>query len=544
MQDQVAAQASRDARGARAGTIVRNFRQIVLWPLQILCEGGAPRGEGYDAFVTTLAPDVWRLVEDEFGNPDLDFQERHYREFVAFLPPVQRFLYGDAAGRSGKLRPNDAPLRVFRRDDVARMRITLTPGAVPVECEVAHVDLYFFYDVDAVILVFEFCADALPLETVQDIIYRFGRAYPPGWSETGEALHCPALVEWLDSGGRVLASSDYEDRRGFLSFVGANRAPRFARHWDYLLRPLVPYAGKACGPLKFRQIEYYRMPILSYLTFDSLAALKPADHVRLALATAPGEGNALPYSERFLADFERRHCYDRFYHNQDQPSEADTRFLSCGHACTVVSAGPPGFLLDAERGLLGQFRHQQFLLFLIAHFHKAALLMLSDRLVAATKLLDPGRRTGLKDFRRETFRLQESFLRFTQRYYFTEVSDQAHARDLFRLYRGHLSTEDLYREVRAEIFDMVQYLDSNMLRRQSGSMTRLTSVTILGLIGTTATGFLGMNLIAAADAPFEVKATYFLMAIAVCGVLTFLTVTVSRRLIGFFDWLTGEKDQG
>lgn len=210
----------------------------------------------------------------------------------------------------------------------------------------------------------------------------------------------------------------------------------------------------------------------------------------------------------------------------------------------MVSAGPPGFLLDAERGLLGQFRHQQFLLFLIAHFHKAALLMLSDRLVAATKLLDPGRRTGLKDFRRETFRLQESFLRFTQRYYFTEVSDQAHARDLFRLYRGHLSTEDLCREVRAEIFDMVQYLDSNMLRRQSGSMTPLTSVTILGLIGTTATGFLGMNLIAAADAPFEVKAAYFLAAIAVCGVLTFLTVTVSQRLIGFFDWLTGEKDQG
>ena len=34
-----------------------------------------------------------------------------------------------------------------------------------------------------------------------------------------------------------------------------------------------------------------------------------------------------------------------------------------------------------ERRLLAQFRHQYFLLFLIAHFHKAALLMLSDRLV-------------------------------------------------------------------------------------------------------------------------------------------------------------------
>jgi hypothetical protein len=544
MQDQVAAPGSRDACGTVAGPLVRNFRQIVLWPLQILCKGGAPRGEGYDAFVTKLAPDVWRLVEDEFGNPDIAFQERHYREFVAFLPPVQRFLYGDAPGPSHKLGPNEAPLRVYRRDDVARMRITLEPGAAPVECEVAHVDLYFFYDVDAVILVFEFFADALPLATVQDIIYRFGRAYPAGWSEAGDPLHCPALVEWLDRHGQVLAASDYGKKDEFLSFVGANRAPRFARHWDYLLRPLIPYASEESGPLRYRQIEYYRMPILSYLTLDSLTALGPADHVRLALAAAPGSGDALPYSERFLADFDRRHCYDRFYYNRQSPDEADTRFLSCGHACTVVSAGPPGFLLDGERGLLGQFRHQQFLLFLIAHLHKAALLMLSDRLVAATKLLDPGRRTRLKDFRQETFRLQESFLRFTQRYYFTEVSDQAHARDLFRLYRGHLGTDELYREVRSEIFDMVQYLDSNMLRRQSGSMHRLTTVTIIGLIGTTATGFLGMNLIAAADAPMATKAGYFLMAMVIFGVVTFATVTLSQRLTSFFDWLTGEKESG
>src|SRR5262249_54691056 len=162
-----------------------------------------------------------------------------------------------------------------------------------------------------------------------------------------------------------------------------------------------------------------------------------------------------------------------------------TRYLSCGHAFTVIAAGSSAFLSDGERGLLGEFRHQQFLIFLIAHFHKAALLMLSDRLVAATKLLDPARSRGPVEFRRETLRLQESFLRFTQRYYFTEVSDQAHTRDLFRLLRGHLGIDDLYRELRSEIFDMVQYLDSNQLRRQSGAMHRLTAVTILGLIGTT-----------------------------------------------------------
>lgn len=48
---------------------------------------------------------------------------------------------------------------------------------------------------------------------------------------------------------------------------------------------------------------------------------------------------------------------------------------------------------------------------------------------------------------------------------------------------------------------MNNYLDSDSTRRQTNTVLRLTVVTILGLIGTVATGFLGMNLIAAADEP-------------------------------------------
>jgi Mg2+ and Co2+ transporter CorA len=40
------------------------------------------------------------------------------------------------------------------------------------------------------------------------------------------------------------------------------------------------------------------------------------------------------------------------------------------------------------------------------------------------------------------------------------------------------------------------------LRRQANTVVRLTVVTTFGLIGTVVTGFLGMNLLALADAPF------------------------------------------
>lgn len=529
------------------GPTVRQFRQIVIWPLQIVLDGAdaRTRRDTCATLIERLAPGIWTLVEDEFGTTDTEFQERHYREFVSFLPHVQRFIYGDGKGPARDLPGHQAPLRVYRRHDVSKVRMWLTANSAPLTFDVAHIDLYFYHEIDAMILAFEMHGGDLPLLAAQEVAYRFGRAYPPGWSAAREAVHCAHKVEWLDAAGAVLSTSDYEERDRFLSFVGRNRTARMAEHWAWLLRPFAPDGEEPRGPLHFRQIEYYRMPIMTYLTVDRLADLSRGDHVRLALACEPGVGGGLPYAGQFLDDFDTRFAYDRYFFNRsDADAErVDTRFFTCGHAFTVVAAGKSPFLDDPERGLLGQFRHQLFLLFMIAHFHKAALLMLADRLVAATKLLDPNRPNSVEAFRQETYRLQASFLRFTQRYYVHKVSDQAHARDLFRMHREHLRIEALYDEVRGEIFDTVQYLDSTMLRRQSGSMHRLTAVTILGLIGTTATGFLGMNLLAEAENPLEVKIVYFGVVTLVCSVLTLITVAASQRLTRWFDWLTGEWDR-
>ena len=92
-----------------------------------------------------------RLLDEFTGDPAF-FQERHYSEFVTFLPYVQRFLYGEGKGNSPDI-VQASSFRVFRRSDVAKVRITYPEAlAAPVTFEVAHVDLYFFYDIDVVIL--------------------------------------------------------------------------------------------------------------------------------------------------------------------------------------------------------------------------------------------------------------------------------------------------------------------------------------------------------------------------------------------------------
>ena len=95
---------------------------------------------------------------------------------------------------------------------VRELRVLARPGDAPVTLDIVHVDLYFFYDVDVVLLNVEVAANDLTLAQAQEQLYRFGRGYPAGWDAQGLALHTMASVEWLGAAGEVLASSDAQQR--------------------------------------------------------------------------------------------------------------------------------------------------------------------------------------------------------------------------------------------------------------------------------------------------------------------------------------------
>ena len=543
MNDQSTDVAAGAASQASPGTpVVRKFREILLWPLQLetLVEGQQIQRH-WELLTKLPGGSVWHEVEDEFTGDPTCFQERHYGEFVTFLPPVQRFLYGEGPHKAMHSKPVESSLRVFRRGDIAKMRITPQCDGPTYIFDIAHVDLYFFYDVDVVILAVEIYAEDLPFETAQDILFRFGRAYPPSWESDVRGATCAHKVEWLGRNGAVLAESDLNQRSKYLEFVCENRAPRIASHWAFVMQPLVMHASDEAGPLRYRQLEYYRMPVMAYLAMDDIGKLKRADYVRLALVTGPGESEVLPFSDYYLRDFERRFCYDRYFELGVRQETGATRTLTCGHDFVTVGNDASRFFVDNETGFLAQFRHQYFLLFLIAHLHKAALLMLSNRLAVAIQALDIQNVDSVRRFKRTIRHSHEIFLRFTHRYWFHEISIQVQARELFALIASHLGTDELYKEVRDEMLDMEGYLDSDNVRRQANVVVRLTVITTVGLIGTTVTGFLGMNLIAEAENPFSLKLAYFLTVFVPTTALLVYTVVKSKRLSDFFEILSDER---
>ena len=521
-------------------TMVRHFRQILLWPLQLMpIQENAQIQKHWEVLENAGPGNPWRELSSEFTGDQSTFQRRHYNEFVTFLPHVQRFLYGEGFARGKGGWHSESPVRVFRRRDIAKAKVIYRRDRPPLTFEVGHVELYFFYDIDVVLLAVEFFADDLTLDEVQHTLYRFGRAYPLDWDADGTGRHCVDKIEWLSADGRALSSSDYEIEEKYLAFVSQYRSPYIAAHWEFLLKPLALHYSGEPGLIRYRQIEFHRMPLMAYIALDDPHVLTRADFIRMGLATPPGERGVLPYSERYLLRFERRYCYDRGW--STEIAELNTRFVCSGPILIAVGSARAPTFVDPGTGMLGQFRHQYFLLFLIAHFHRAALLMLSDRLVIALNKLDIHNADSVRQFKRLIRQTFEIFLRFTHRYWFHDVSDQAQARELFHMCAENLGTEDLYNEVREEIQDMSSYLDSDTLRRQSNSMVRLTVSTVFGMLATVITGFLGMNLIAEADATWGMKILYFLLVGVPSVTFAFYVILKSKRLSDFLDALSDER---
>jgi len=535
--------------GRGQAVTVRHLRQALLWPLRLIpvgMSGDDPRRRAPWQLLREMADtSPWREHVDEYNGAAGGFHERHYNEFVSFLPYVQRFLYGEGRAQLGSGDPTTgSPMRVFRRRDIAAARVVPRPGDDPVTLQVVHVDLYFFYGVDLVLLNVEVAADDLPLALAQELMYRFGRAYPAGWDADGQAVHCLAGVEWLDASGNVLARSDVQQRETFLSHLAEHRAPRISQHWEYMLAPLVNHHSAAAGPLHFRQIEYYRMPMMAYLAVDEPRLLTRSDFIRLGLVTGggesvPGSEVPLPYAETHVADFERQFCYDRFW--AESGAAPNTRYLCSGLALIAVGDAGSDFYRCSDRGVLAQFRHQHFLLFLIAHFQKATLLMVSDQLAEALNALDITDPESVKRFKRQIRLSYVGFLGFTHRYWFHEVSEQAQVRALFHLTTEHLQIDSLYKEVKERIHDMNAYLDADALRRQANTVVRLTVVTVFGLIGTITTGFFGMNLFAVLDSPLTSRTVFFLVVLVLTIALTIYTMVKSKRLSDFLDALSDER---
>jgi len=510
-------------------TTVREFRHILLWPLQLR---RLRRETGYASYWDVLRanPGPWKEVQDNLPVDD-ETSQTGYEEFVYFLPYVQRFLYG--FGEADAKTPSS--LHMFRRDDIATARVQLRAGDAPIDLAVARVRLVFFYDQDVAMLALEVTARELALEDAIEMLDRFGRPYPPYWEDSGQGAHCTYGVQFLDAAGTVLSTSDFGDREKYVGRVREIKQTPLSAHWEYILQPLVPaYLGG--GLLQYYQIENKRIPIMTYLALDEPRALTRGDLTRIGYAAKWGPSDTLPFAPRFLADFEEKHCYDRYWDADSPASGMNTRFIFCGVAFAMVTRHN-----DERTDLVHTFRRQFFQIGLIANFHKAALLNLSNRFSIAVERLRVGDYASVRIFKDSVREALELFLRFNHRYWVHEISNQMLAADIFARWGHQLGSDQLFAEVRDEAQDINRYLDADRTRKAGDNAMRLTVVSALGMLGTVVTGFLGMNLYSHAGETSWSKFWIFMAVFVPTIALGFYTVVMSKRIAAFFEAMSSER---
>ena len=118
------------------------------------------------------------------------------------------------------------------------------------------------------------------------------------------------------------------------------------------------------------------------------------------------------------------------------------------------------------------------------------------------------------------------------------MSNQTQAHDIFALCRRHLEIDRLFDDIRQEIQEMSEFLENEAMRKQSDTVTRLTVVTTLGLVGTTVTGFLGMNLLDWANQTASWRIQAFLIVLIPTILLTLITIAKSRVLSDMMESLS------
>lgn len=382
-------------------------------------------------------------------------------------------------------------------------------------CELLH----FTPNIGMLVLHLKSSGEFLNLKTAQACLDQLRRLYPPylGYGNDQELFggHYPDSVTLIDKNNAPLANfsvgdlerlreqaAGFEGTNGLIELSSNNKKRHthlWAAHWTYLLEPFsTDIDAPPYRDFLVRQLGDDRAALASLISIhtdqnDNITQMIDTGNLkRLCFADAPGN-DPTPYSKRFLTDerFFSEYCYTRFWYQDDESNDKPSLIMNSGYAfCWLGDASDKNYFADPAAGAPAIFRHIYVPMAIIAHFQKAFLLTLANRLTDLTPY-ENGKpvRINMKDFQR----LKLDLIAFTQTYWFGEISPQEQGIELFEMWRKKLRLPIIHDDIRQQINDIVEYNNAEATSKTNSQIEILTWwAVILAIIGLAA-GILGMN---------------------------------------------------
>ncbi len=533
----------RDAHQPANEIRVDAFRQILIWPLLIHDTNGKHAVNLTSAVASKLTGNHWQWADQSPDHKAIslrDFpsyeanRDDDYSEIVYFHSFVRDFLYGGDGAAADK-----RPMRMLRRSDVRALKLKLDDTR-EYEFHVSRIEGYLF-ELGVLLVVVEVegptnlaktrkftLKDALDLQNVLRMVF------PRRWNDDGKPSEAPLRACWLDANGHEIEGSmqDFLVKGDFTKIVREQAELPAAKHWRYLLRPLPLYGEPKVGDFAVKQIEDQRIPSMTYLAVPDPRQISEGDFARIAFFDDAGESSVGPYSDKFLADWMKESAYDRFW--QRTPSsggtEVDehnrmmrTRWLCSGYGFAVVGPSNDSFFTGR---IAANFRHHYFRMGLIAHVHRAMLLMFRDHLAEATK------KTG-EEFRDRIMKIQQDVTRFRARFWFREVSTQLQGQEIFAWWSDRLGNQALFDQVTADIAAAETQVRTEFEEEEAKGIKLLTEIG--GVIGIVSVLLSVMALVVSlTSASWDLVARRIQSGFIVYDIIMIISITI---LLSIFSYL-------
>jgi hypothetical protein len=477
--------------------LVDPFDLTLLLPMGLAAAGSAAsRDKWYARFDAALSGTGW-MKADPLARGAPEAKSGHvYAEMAYFHPHVRRFLYGEKYPEPGE-HPNRSAQSVhaYGNARLNEFRLEIEREARRNQFELQDVFLHHIQP-DGVFLSMRLVAKGpIPWQDALDAISLLRTVafqhYKNDAKEGEPAAWMGADAKYLDRMRFTGNSIDQPVRNRFDEMKRAieHRRPEAIALWAELLTPLRQALAKE--GLRLELLGDHRMAVMVFAGVANPTWISDDEWFALVQADAAGYAT---YAPAFREMELRKACYDRWWDGAGPGNQLKHRYMAGPLTFLSIMRWPPEPRDDYFDRMRTTWRRQQFQIFLLAHYQRAALLMLEARIAALAEKIptqegaNQKEKKDTRDLLEDIEQLEGDVAKFSSGRWFPEVSPQIQGQELYELLRRHLRLDALYENVSQDKALLANWVAAVESRRRARVDERINKVYLPAVLAVTILG--------------------------------------------------------